>query len=509
MRIRIHSQRIIFFVVGVICFSVSCIVFLLLVKEDNPSVKPWDSHTLNKTVFPGHRFRTQPHRSKDDRYADELEKLRINFTKYLSELQNPADCGNARYLICSIDANCGFGCQIHRISWCMTHAIMQNRTMILRPSSIRRYGDESSCGNRWNCWFEHVSSCEMYALPRTTSLKDQVSFKTYNEDPYGTHKNWIPPFLNERGLVNITEEPTSWYMGQVVGWLLRYNHRMTSIVETFCIKNGFEGAPDIGIHVRRSDKIGQEANYHSFAEYMQHVDHFVYPYRSHHDYYEETLYENVTVYVATDDPKVPEQFKNYPQYKFWYNVNGMEQAASHDTRWTAESLDHLLLDLKMLSSAEYFVGTFSSQISRLVVELMMSRNLHDTPRRIHSLDSESEMVESLVQYVVLRKDLIRTLGWPVGSVVAQGCHASIAALMQHKDEPNVKSYLSNLDKMTKVVMEVKNESQLLKLSELLKCRNIVHRVWTEQPENYVTALATIPYTKEQFGDAFKKCQLMR
>ena len=56
----------------------------------------------------------------------------------------------------------------------------------------------------------------------------------------------------------------------------------------------------------------------------------------------------------------------------------------------------------------------------------------------------------VVQYVVLRRDLIDT--WPLGSVVTQGCHASVAAIWSHKDDPHTLDYCgpNNLDSMHKV-----------------------------------------------------------
>lgn len=56
----------------------------------------------------------------------------------------------------------------------------------------------------------------------------------------------------------------------------------------------------------------------------------------------------------------------------------------------------------------------------------------------------------LVQYVVLRRDLIDE--WPLGSTVTQACHAAIAAIWIHRDRIDTAAYLSasNLDSMTKV-----------------------------------------------------------
>lgn len=59
--------------------------------------------------------------------------------------------------------------------------------------------------------------------------------------------------------------------------------------------------------------------------------------------------------------------------------------------------------------------------------------------------------EVLVQYVVLRRDLIDT--WPMGSVVTQGCHASVSAIWSHKEDPHTLQYCSpeNIDSMHKVI----------------------------------------------------------
>ena len=61
----------------------------------------------------------------------------------------------------------------------------------------------------------------------------------------------------------------------------------------------------------------------------------------------------------------------------------------------------------------------------------------------------------LVQYVVVRGDLLRLLSWPTGAVIAQACHASTAALWSHRNDPNTIAYTNELDDMHKVVLEVR------------------------------------------------------
>lgn len=120
---------------------------------------------------------------------------------------------------------------------------------------------------------------------------------------------------------------------------------------------------------------------------------------------------------------------------------------------------------------------------------------------------ESSAVDMVVQYVVLRRDLIDA--WPLGSVVTQGCHASVAAIWIHKDDPDTLLYCSasNLDSMHKVTLEVKGEAQLVNLAEKLKASNIAHKLWVEQPENIPTCLATKPYPKSTVSSFFKKLKL--
>ncbi|KAI5659533.1 hypothetical protein M9H77_28326 [Catharanthus roseus] len=117
--------------------------------------------------------------------------------------------------------------------------------------------------------------------------------------------------------------------------------------------------------------------------------------------------------------------------------------------------------------------------------------------------------DTMIQYVVLRRDLIDT--WPLGSVVTQGCHASVAAIWLHKDDPFTVHYCapSNLDSMHKVTLEVKGEAQIVNLSEKLKSGGIDHKLWIEQPENIPTCLATKPYPKSNVSSFFKKLKLCK
>ncbi len=64
----------------------------------------------------------------------------------------------------------------------------------------------------------------------------------------------------------------------------------------------------------------------------------------------------------------------------------------------------------------------------------------------------AQQQDFVVQYIVLRKDLVDTLKWPLGSVISQACHAAVAAIWLHQQDSMTAKYCSpeNLDHMTKV-----------------------------------------------------------
>lgn len=60
----------------------------------------------------------------------------------------------------------------------------------------------------------------------------------------------------------------------------------------------------------------------------------------------------------------------------------------------------------------------------------------------------------LVQYVIVNSDIVRSLNWPLGAVIAQCCHATTAVAQIHKDDDATVAYFNDIDNMHKVVLEV-------------------------------------------------------
>lgn len=74
--------------------------------------------------------------------------------------------------------------------------------------------------------------------------------------------------------------------------------------------------------------------------------------------------------------------------------------------------------------------------------------------RIRAMATDAPTKDPIVQYIVLRRDLWKSEGWPLGSVVAQACHASTAALWIYKDDPITLEYTQDLDNMTKASFQL-------------------------------------------------------
>jgi peptidyl-tRNA hydrolase len=93
---------------------------------------------------------------------------------------------------------------------------------------------------------------------------------------------------------------------------------------------------------------------------------------------------------------------------------------------------------------------------------------------------------ALTMYIILRKDLLKLAGWTSGSIIAQASHGVSKAIWKYKDHEATRNYLDNMDHMHKVVLEMKNLSQLTTLAEQLRELNIDFVEWVEQPENTLT-----------------------
>lgn len=323
------------------------------------------------------------HLSEVDGYGKWREKESESLSNLVQErfsfLQNPKNCKTARKLVCSLNKGCGFGCQLHHAVYCFMVAYGTKRTLILKSKGWRYHkaGWEEvfkpvsdTCldpdGEIVSNWPGHEDT-QVVNLPIIDSLSPRPPFLPLA----------VPEDLAPR-LIRIHGDPIVWWVGQILKYLLRPQEKTSTMIQETMSKMGFK-KPLVGVHVRRTDKVGTEAAFHNINEYMTHVD----------EYYNNLeLKQSVDkrrVYLASDDPKVLlEAKRKYPNYEIIGDPS-ISKTASVSTRYSDSSLFGIIYDIHMLSMSDYLVCTFSSQVCRVAYEIMQNYHV-DASTRFKSLD---------------------------------------------------------------------------------------------------------------------------
>lgn len=140
----------------------------------------------------------------------------------------------------------------------------------------------------------------------------------------------IPADLAPR-LMKLHGDPIAWWIGQFLKYILKPQPETREMLENGRTKLGFK-KPIVGVHIRRTDKVGTEAAFHSLDEYMQAVD----------EYYDQLemvqSIEKRRIFLASDDPKViDEARKKYPHYEVIGDPE-IAKVAAVSTRYTDSSL---------------------------------------------------------------------------------------------------------------------------------------------------------------------------
>ena len=111
----------------------------------------------------------------------------------------------------------------------------------------------------------------------------------------------------------------------------------------------------------------------------------------------------------------------------------------------------------------------------------------------------SNMAAPIVQYVVVRGDLLHVLKWPLGAIITQACHASSAALHLFRNDSYTEKYTAELDHMHKVVLEVIFNFSILycTLENVLSpnSHKLHYRPSTGRPVNIVTPVKFVTCRK--------------
>ncbi|KRX16934.1 Alpha-(1,6)-fucosyltransferase [Trichinella nelsoni] len=284
---------------------------------------------------------------------------------------------------------CGFGCQMHHVTFCLIVSYYTNRTMILR-------GDRWSYSSRgWTSVFKPLSeTCteaedvppSMFTaegdLKKSFLVDAPIVDIIFDKEQYPYLPLSFPKELADE-LLQVHSYPPVWWIGQFVRYLMRFVDSVKLDLDEKLETYGFRH-PIVGIHVRRTDKLLSEASFHSVKEYMEEVENWYDVQMLHNDSFLPADGKRA-VYVATDDPTVFDDLKReYPNYLF-IGSNEVAKSATVQKRYTDASLNGIIADVHFLSLCDFLVCTFSSQVCRLAYELMQTRG-DDMAYAFRSLD---------------------------------------------------------------------------------------------------------------------------
>ena len=82
----------------------------------------------------------------------------------------------------------------------------------------------------------------------------------------------IPEEISQR-LITLHGTPSAWFIGRIVHYIMRPSPEMESFITKARAKFRFR-TPIVGVHVRRTDKVGTEASFHPLSEYMRYVEEY-------------------------------------------------------------------------------------------------------------------------------------------------------------------------------------------------------------------------------------------
>ncbi|XP_024147470.1 alpha-(1,6)-fucosyltransferase [Oryzias melastigma] len=315
-------------------------------------------------------------RTKEAKDLSDLVQNRITY------LQNPPDCSKARKLVCNINKGCGYGCQLHHVVYCFMIAYGTQRTLILESHNWRY------APGGWETVFLPVSNT---CMDRAGASTGHWSGEAHDKDvqvvelPIVDSLHPRPPYLPlaipedlAPRLHRLHGDPSVWWVSQFVKYLVRPQAWLEKEIQQSTAKLGFKH-PIIGVHVRRTDKVGTEAAFHPIEEYMVHVE------EQFQLLARRVRVDKKRVYLATDDPSLLQEAKTkYPDYEF-ISDNSISWSAGLHNRYTENSLRGVILDIHFLSQTDFLVCTFSSQVCRVAYEIMQT--LHpDASSFFYSLD---------------------------------------------------------------------------------------------------------------------------
>ncbi|MCP9256920.1 Alpha1,6 fucosyltransferase [Dirofilaria immitis] len=318
-----------------------------------------------------------------------LANISTIFQNHFDKMQNPDDCKTARILTCDLNKQCGFGCQLHHVTYCFIVAYGSNRTLVLTDDG-RTWNYAT---NGWTAAFLPITKCLFSEIFKANEYADDWGIGKYYAnkrilklpivDSLFHRPSYLPlaiPRLYSDELLKLHSNAPVFFISQFIRYLMRPSVVFAKEIDQAVKKVPFDKGPVVGLQIRRTDKIYTEASFHDLDEYMKWAEDWF--------WIEEYRIQSSVkrrIYIATDDPEIFNEITmKYPNYEI-YGDSKISNMAQVHSRYTIESLIGIVVDIELLSRCAYLVCTFSSQVCRMGYELMQIR-FGDAGDRFHSLD---------------------------------------------------------------------------------------------------------------------------
>nr|CAH8822558.1 unnamed protein product [Trichobilharzia regenti]CAH8822570.1 unnamed protein product [Trichobilharzia regenti] len=338
--------------------------------------------------------------------------------KRIRQLQNPADCTKAKFMTFNFTNLCGFGCSIHQLSYCLQLSLMTGRVLVV---------NKHETGDIFREWLQQ----NILPISDNCSYRD-ITFESNSlECPYllygpANNNHWIPNILPSDlaiKLFHYHEAPYVWFAGQLAAFILRPKPHLAELIKETVKEFKSKHHLVVGVHVRRTDKLKEEAAFHDLTEYMKHVESYFdsMNYTSQSKHLDKFNYTNEvsnsihhfsenkrSVYLTTDETSVFEEIsKLYPHYIVYGSPN-RSQSAAMNSRQSIFSMTNAFVDIIALSQTDILVCTLSSNVCRLAYELMQTRHeeLGDATQLVRSLDYMHHSEDySMIKFDVIIPDV--------------------------------------------------------------------------------------------------------
>ncbi|CAL8087485.1 unnamed protein product [Orchesella dallaii] len=312
--------------------------------------------------------------------------------KRIELLQNPTDCGKARKLLCSVETECGFGCTVHQVVYCLITAYATSRTLILKLKDD--HGEFS-----WNQLFLPLSETCVdpsgssfgtwdgsgdYSAQQVLSV-DATAFQTLIQQE-AFHPPVIPSDIATR-LERVSSEPAIWWTGQFANYVLRLKPEGKRMITAVKIQTRFPKKSNtsvtVGVHVGRMKKFGMEANPYPLEEYKVHMENYL------------TVRDKVegnplkrNVFLAKNNLKrlQDQDGRKLNRKSIRSSRNESNQRDYQLYNLLSNEMAGTATDMFLLAECDYVMCSDSSNFCRLVAELMETKDNAEPLRRVMQLD---------------------------------------------------------------------------------------------------------------------------